>query len=95
MMEYLKKFLDSTDKSADCLAAGILLGFCGFNAMFAVVTFVFAASAFGYAHFNAPATAAMMASMGGTYAAVLSATTAAYRWRNGNGTTTSGPDSKP
>jgi len=83
LRNYICRLLDATDRGADCLAFGILLGFLGFNTLFAVITFLIAAHALFPNHvlFDAGGTAVAVASMAGSYVSVLTATAAAYRWR--------------
>lgn len=83
LKNYICRLLDSQDLNADCLAFGILLGFLGFNALFAVITFVFVANAFCPSHvsFNARSVAELVTSLAGSYAGVLTTTATAYRWR--------------
>ncbi len=82
---YLYKLLDSTDRTADCMALGILLGFLCFTSLILVFGLVY----FGHAVFpkyvileDVGSFAAAVVALGGAYSAVLGATTAAYRWRN-------------
>jgi hypothetical protein len=82
----LFRLLDSTDRTADCLALGILLGFLCFTSLIVIFAVVFAAHSF-WPHrveLDAGSFAAAAAGLGGAYSAVLGATTAAYRWRKHN-----------
>jgi hypothetical protein len=84
---YVCRLLDATDRSADCLAFGILIGFAGFNFLFGLISFVFVAHSLfpNRVDFQAGQVAAMVTSLAGSYAGVLTSTSAAYRWRQ-NGT---------
>src|SRR6266851_7142792 len=81
---YVARLLDSTDRTADCMAVGILLGFLCFTSLIVIFGVVFLAHAF-FPHrveLDAGSFAGAVAGLGGAYSAVLGATTAAYRWRN-------------
>ncbi len=83
MAAYLKRLLDSTDESADLMMLGIFCGFMGFVAAIFLFLALYGIHAFWPARVSLDASgfAGSMAGLGGMYASVLGATTAAYHWR--------------
>lgn len=80
---FIFRLLDSTDRTADCMALGILLGFMCFTSLIAIYGFVFLVHSFcpGRVVLDSGSYAAAVAGLSGAYSAVLGATVAAYRWR--------------
>jgi len=83
MRAFILKLLDSTDRTADTLALGILLGFLSFTALLWAFFAAFMASVFfpKLFHVDMGQFAIAMGGMGAAYSGVLTATAGAYRIR--------------
>lgn len=86
-IDYIRRVIDVTDHGADCLSFGAILGFLSFVSLFGLFGLVFVAHAFFPARvqLDAGAFAGATVALGGAYATVLGATTAAFRFGGRDG----------